>query len=338
MSHPAGSRRQTSLTGIKPTGELISPEDGGTVHLGNYLGAIRPALELAQNYDSLYFIADYHALTTQRDPEALRQNTRDVAAAWLACGLDPERTLIFRQSHVSEVFELMWVFACVVATGQLERGHAYKDAQQRDGSPNAGIFNYPVLMAADIVLYDADVVPVGADQIQHLELARDIATRVNHLFGDGTVVVPRAVAANAPTVPGTDGRKMSKNYGNAIPLFCPAKQLRKAIMKIQADSTPLEAPKEPEGALVYDLFKLVASEAEQRSMAERLRAGGFGWGHAKQELYETLEHQIAPMRERYLELRRDDTEIDRILEAGAERARAIARRTITRVRTAVGID
>ena len=198
---------KTSLTGIKPT---------GVPHLGNYLGAIRPALRLADDHRSIYFIADYHALTTERDPQRLQQQVYDVAAAWLACGLDPKRTLLYRQSDVIEVFELAWVFACVVATGQLERGHAYKDALAQ-GSPNAGIFNYPLLMAADIVLYGADLVPVGKDQVQHLELARDIAVRVNHLYGEGTVVVPEALITEAPLVPGTDGRKMSKSSTTRFP-------------------------------------------------------------------------------------------------------------------------
>lgn len=330
-------RRKISLTGIKPTGTIVRPEDGGTVHLGNYLGAIRPALGLADDYESIYFIADYHALTTQRDPAALRENTRDVAATWLACGLDPERTLIYRQSDVIEVFELSWVLACIVATGQLERGHAYKDAQASGTSPNAGIFNYPLLMAADILLYDADVVPVGADQRQHLELARDIAARVNHLYGDGTVVVPEAVIADAPSVPGTDGRKMSKSYGNTIPLFLSSKKLRKALMKIRADSTPMEAPKVPEGAATFELLQLVASTERCEDVATKLRAGGYGWGHAKEELFEELDAALSPMRERYLALRADNREIDGILEAGADRARARARATMARVRSAIGI-
>jgi tryptophanyl-tRNA synthetase len=308
------------------------------VHLGNYLGAIRPALELADRYHCVYFIADYHALTTQRDPNALRENVRDVAATWLACGLDPEQMLLFRQSSVIEVFELMWIFACIVATGQLERGHAYKDALDRGEAPNAGIFNYPLLMAADIILYDSEVVPVGLDQKQHLELARDIATRMNHLYGEGTVVVPQPVVTEAPTVPGFDGRKMSKSYGNTIPLFMPSKALRSAIMKVKSDSSPMEAPKSPEGALVFDLYKLIATPAQQDEMAAKLRAGNYGWGHAKQELYEVLETQVAPLRERYQTLRADPKQLDGVLEAGADKARVVARRTLARVRSAIGID
>jgi len=334
----AADSSRVSLTGIQPSGKAVSIEQGGAVHLGNYFGAIRPALALTERYRGIYFIADYHALTSQRDPAALRENVRDVAAAWLAAGLDPERTLLFRQSAVPEVFELSWVFGCLVAAGQLERGHAYKDALERGDAPSAGLFNYPLLMAADIVLYDADVVPVGADQKQHLEIARDIAVRVNHTYGDGTVVVPEPLITNAPIVPGYDGRKMSKSYGNTIPLFAPHKLLRSAILKIKSDSTALELPKEPEGSLVYELFKLVADSDQQIALASRLRAGNYGWGHAKQELFEVLDAHIAPMRERYVELRNNPERIDAVLEAGAEHARARARRTIGRVRRAIGID
>jgi tryptophanyl-tRNA synthetase len=329
-----------SLTGIQPTGRAVSAEEGGAVHLGNYLGAIVPALKLAEQgeYSGIYFIADYHALTSQRDPEALRQNVRDVAATWLAAGLDTQRNLLFRQSAVNEVFELSWIFACIVAAGQLERGHAYKDALDRGQAPSAGLFNYPLLMAADIILYDADVVPVGADQKQHLEIARDIALRVNHLYGEGTVVVPTPLITDAPVVPGLDGRKMSKSYGNTLPLFAPSKALRSAVLKVKSDSTPLETPKEPEGALVYELYKLVADPEQQAALAAKLRAGNYGWGHAKQELYEVLEARLGPLRERYVELRRNPERIDAELEAGAVEARKRARRTIERVRRAVGID
>jgi tryptophanyl-tRNA synthetase len=329
---------KVSLTGIQPSGRAVSIEEGGAVHLGNYFGAIRPALQLAQGFQGLYFIADYHALIGQREPAALRENVRDVAATWLAAGLDPARTLLFRQSAVPEVFELAWIFGCVVAAGQLERGHAYKDALERGDAPSAGLFNYPLLMAADIVLYDADVVPVGADQRQHLELTRDIAVRMNHLYGAGTVVVPDALIADAPVVPGLDGRKMSKSYGNTIPLFAPSKALRSAILKVKSDSTPLETPKEPEGALVFELFKLVADPEQQAALAAKLRAGNYGWGHAKQELFEVLDKHLSPLRERYVELRQHPEQIDAVLEEGATRARIRARATLQRVRRAIGID
>jgi tryptophanyl-tRNA synthetase len=335
MSQPPA--RKVSLTGIQPSGAKADPAAGGAVHLGNYFGAIRPALRLCEQYESRYFIADYHALTSQRDPQTLRENVYDVAAMWLACGLDPRRTLLFRQSAVTEVFELAWVFACVVATGQLERGVAYKDALNRGEAPNAGLFNYPLLMAADIMLYDSDVVPVGADQKQHVELARDIATRLNHVYGEGTVVLPQPVITEAPIILGQDGLKMSKSKGNVIPIFAPQKALRDAIMKYKSDSAPLEAPKEPEGATVFELYKLVASEADVAEMARKLRAGGYGWGHAKQQLFEALDAYVAPLRVRYLELRADEAGLERVLAEGAEQARSIAQRTMARVRTAVGV-
>jgi tryptophanyl-tRNA synthetase len=328
--------RQVSLTGIKPTG-VKADARAGAVHIGNYFGAIRPAVQLTERYEGIYFIADYHGLTTQRDPGALRENVYDIAATWMASGLDPNRSLLFRQSDVTEVFELTWVFACMVATGQLERGHAYKDAVDRGEAPNAGIFNYPVLMAADIILYDTNVVPVGADQKQHVELARDIAVRVNHHYGEGTVVVPEVVIGEAPTVPGDDGRKMSKSYGNTIPLFASQKALRDAVMRFKSDSAPLEAPKEPDGAIVYELYKLVASESDVQEMARKLRAGGYGWGHAKQALFEALDAHLAPLRQRYAELRADEAMLDSVLAQGGARAKEIAVRTMTRVRKAIGI-
>jgi tryptophanyl-tRNA synthetase len=319
-----------SLTGIKPT---------GTIHLGNYLGAMRPAMQLVESHESsLYFIADYHALTTVHDRGQLHTMVYDIAAAWLAVGLDPERTLIYRQSSVTEVFELSWVLSCVLATGQLERGHAYKDALGRGEAPNAGIFNYPVLMAADIVLYDTAVVPVGEDQRQHLEVARDVASRINHVFGEGTLVVPAPLIQKELVVPGLDGQKMSKSYGNVIPLFGGAKELKKTVMSIVTGSEPLEAPKEPEGTTVFTLYKQVAGADRAEQLASKLRAGGYGWGHAKQDLVTALDETLGPMRERYQVLRGDEAKLDALLEAGAARARLIARATMERVRDAIGIS
>ena len=319
---------KTSLTGIKPT---------HLPHLGNYLGAIRPALSLVEEYRTLYFIADYHALTSVRAADDLRGYIRDVAATWLACGLDPERTLLYRQSDVPQVFELTWVLSCLTATGQLERGHAYKDALGRGETPNAGLFNYPLLMAADILLYDTDVVPVGKDQKQHLELTRDVATRLNHLYGDETLVVPEALISEAPLVPGTDGEKMSKSRGNGIPLFAPPKKLRKVIMSIKTSSETLEEPKRAEGSTVYALYSLVAPE-HAPEMKQKLEAGGYGWGHAKEALYEAVEAEIGPKREAYLEIRADEPRLDALLHAGASRAGEIAEQTMQRVRAAVGIE
>lgn len=321
---------KTSLTGIQPSG---SP------HLGNYLGAIRPALALARSgeYRTLYFIADYHALTSVRDPKVMRPQAYDVAATWLACGLDPAQTILYRQSDIIEVFELTWVFGCLVATGQLERAHAYKAAIDKGEAPSAGIFNYPLLMAADIVLYDADVVPVGADQAQHLEMARDVATRLNHHYGENTVIVPKALITEAPLVPGTDGLKMSKSKGNSIPLFAPAKELKRVVMGIVTSSEPLEAPKDPDKSIVFELYKLVAPREKSDALAASLRAGGFGWGHAKQALLEILEAELGPRREAYAAFRADEEKLERVLQDGAERAREIARGTMARVRDAIGI-
>jgi tryptophanyl-tRNA synthetase len=318
----------TSLTGVKPT---------HLPHIGNLLGAIQPALRLAEEHDrSFYFIADYHALTTVRDPERLREHTRDVTASWLAAGLDPERSFVYRQSDVPEVFELAWAFACLLATGQLERGHAYKDAVAKGDNPNAGILFYPVLMAADIVLFDADVVPVGQDQAQHVELARDVATRFNHAFGE-TLVVPQVSLTEAKVVPGLDGAKMSKSRDNTIPVMASAKEIRKACMRIVTSSEGLDEPKDPASSTVFQLYSLIASPDATASMAERLVAGGYGWGHAKQALAEEVEALVAPIRSRYEQLREDPAELDAILVAGAERVRPIAHETMRRVRSAIGI-
>lgn len=319
---------KTSLTSIKPT---------HIPHIGNYLGAIRPALRLSETYRTAYFIADYHALTTVRDPAALRGHVHDVAATWLACGLDPDKTLFYRQSDVPEVFELSWVLACITATGQLERGVAYKDALAKGEAPNAGIFYYPVLMAADILLFDTDVVPIGADQRQHVELARDMAARVNHLFGEGTLVVPEPLTTEAPLVPGLDGQKMSKSKGNTIPLFEGGKKLRKLCMSILTGSETLEEPKKAEGTPVFEIYRQMASAEQASELQAKLAAGNFGWGHAKDALYEVLEQSLAPARERFGTLRADPAELDRVLARGAERARGIAQATLGRVRERIGV-
>lgn len=326
MRHPARIVK-TSLTGIKPT---------HAPHLGNYLGAIRPALSLVERFRTLYFIADYHALTTVRDPIALRTHVLDVAATWLACGLDPEHTLLYRQSAVPEVFELTWVLSCLLATGQLERGHAYKDALARGEAPNAGTFNYPVLMAADILLYDTDVVPIGKDQKQHLELTRDVAARLNHLYGENTLVVPEALITEAPLVPGIDGEKMSKSRGNGIPLFESPKRLRKVVMGIKTSSETLEEQKRAEGSTIYQLYALIAPE-RAHEMKASLERGGYGWGHAKEALFEAIEAELGPKREAYLAIRGDERRLQEILAAGSARARQIALATMGRVRSAVGV-
>jgi tryptophanyl-tRNA synthetase len=333
---------KVSLTGIKPTGEP---------HLGNYIGAIRPALELADRYESIYFIADYHALISVRDRAMLASYSRSVAATWLACGLDPERTIFYRQSDIPEIFELAWIMSCVTGKGLMNRAHAYKAARDRnaaDGSAdldagvNMGLFNYPVLMAADILIMNTDVVPVGQDQMQHLEIAADVAGSFNHLFGDVfTVKVPRGIVpagASGRVLPGTDGRKMSKSYRNAIPLFAPEARLRKLVRGIVSDSTPVDAPKDPDASAAFQVFENFAAPDAVKDMRVALERGGTGWGELKNALFDALNTWLAPLRERYAELMDPASELDDILAAGAERARARARPVLAGARRAVGID
>jgi tryptophanyl-tRNA synthetase len=330
---------QRVLTGIKPTG---SP------HVGNLLGAIRPALRLAdEGLEAMYFIADYHALTTVHDAKELRTLTYEVAATWLAMGLDPNKTLFYRQSDVPEIFELAWIFSCFTSKGWMNKAHAYKaivaDKEAAgeadvDAGINMGIYSYPVLMAADIIAFDIDLVPVGKDQVQHVEIARDIAQRINSAYGKDVLRLPRAkLEQNAAIVPGIDGRKMSKSYGNQIPLFAPPKQMKKVVNSIVTDSTPPEAPKDPEASTIFQIYKAIASPDECNALAERYRAG-IGWGDAKKALLERLEVELAPARERYDALMADTQKVDALLAAGAVKARATARKTLDRVRAAIGIS
>jgi tryptophanyl-tRNA synthetase len=333
----AAPHRPRSLTGIKPS---------GTPHIGNLLGAIMPALTLVEHYDALYFIADHHALTTVHDRERMVELTRDLAATWLALGLDPEHVTFYRQSDVPELFELSWMLSCFIGKGVLNRAHAYKDMVARnreagrddDFGVNMGLFTYPVLMAADILLFSSDVVPVGQDQKQHVEIARDIADAVNHALGAQLLKLPEPQIQEAVrTIPGLDGRKMSKSYDNVIPIFEQPKALRKLIMRIVTDSTPVEAPKEPETCNVFALYRLFASSEQCDGLAERYRAGGMGYGEAKQELFEVMDSQLAEPRERYMELRAHPERIDEILRDGGRRARALARPVIEAMREATGL-
>lgn len=321
---------QRALTGIKPTGD---------VHLGNYLGMIVPALELQESFATFYFIADYHALTSVSDAEVLRRSSLEAAATFLALGLDVEgNATLFRQSAVPEVCELAWILACVTSAGTLDRGHAVKAAKDDNREINAGTVFYPILMAADILLYDSKVVPVGKDQKQHIEIARDLALKVNHRFGEGTLVVPEVrIRPEVGVVPGTDGRKMSKSYGNTIPLWLSSKKLRKACMRIVTDSTPMEEPKDPDTDNVFALYKLFATAEQQADLAARYRAGGLGYGHAKQELFEVMEARLAEPRERYQEWMAHPDRIEAVFEAGAARARQAAAQTLGRVRRATGL-
>ena len=332
--------RKVSLTGIKPTGEP---------HLGNYIGAIVPALELADSYESVYFIADYHALTTIRDPALLRRYTRSVAATWLAAGLDPDLTVFYRQSDVPETFELCWVLSCLTSKGLMNRAHAYKAARDRnqaagtdlDAGVNMGLFNYPVLMAVDILLNEADVVPVGRDQLQHVEYAADIAGAFNSVYGDRYAFkIPAPVVPpddSAHTLPGTDGRKMSKSYDNVIPLFVPEAQLRKVIRRIPTDSVPLEAPKDPDTSVLFQLFARFGEPALVADTRTRLLTGGMGWGTVKAQLTEAVDGRFAPMRDRYEELMAAGSELDGLLANGADKARKHTRPVLDQVRDAIGI-
>jgi len=319
-----------SLTGIQPSGQ---------VHLGNYLGMIKPALALQDQYAAFYFIADYHALTTTRDADVLRRSTVEATATFLACGLDPERAVLFRQSAIPEVCELAWILACFTSEGTLYRGHAVKAAQQGGIDINAGTVFYPVLMAADILLYDSHIVPVGPDQRQHVEIARDMAQRINHRYGDDTLVVPEvAVKEDIGLVPGLDGKKMSKSYGNTIPVFSTRKKLRKTIMRIVTDSKTVEEPKDPDTDNVFALYKRFATADEIAAMRERYGAGGMGYGHAKQALFECVDAELAEARERYEALMADPDAIEEVLSQGARRARAQAMKTLGRVRARVGLS
>lgn len=329
---------QRVLTGIKPT---------GTPHVGNLLGAIRPALRLAdEGLEAMYFIADYHALTTVNDAKELRQLTLEVAATWLACGLDPERTIFYRQSDIPEIFELTWIFDCFTSKGWMNKAHAYKaivaaaeekGEQDADAGINMGIYSYPVLMAADIIAFDIDLVPVGKDQKQHVEIARDIAQRINHVYGGNVLRVPQPkIDEDTATVPGIDGRKMSKSYGNQIPIFASPKALKKAVNQIVTDSSPPEAPKDPEASTIFQIYKALATPEESRQLAERYRSG-IGWGDAKKALIDRIEQEVGDARAKYDALMADPAKIDDLLAKGAAKARVTARATMDRVRKAIGI-
>ncbi len=316
------------LSGIQPSGVL---------HVGNYFGMMRPAIELQQEGQALYFIADYHALTSVQNPEALREHSRRVALDFLACGLDPERAALFRQSDVPQVTELAWILSTVTPMALLERAHSYKDKVARGLPAAAGLFTYPVLMAADILIYDSDVVPVGRDQKQHLELTRDMATKINETYGE-TLKLPEArIHAQTETVPGLDGQKMSKSYGNTIDIFAEEKEMRKRVMSIVTDSTPVEAPKDPATSSIFQLFSLVATPEEKEMMHASYAKGGTGYGDFKKQLFGRLWEFFGPMRERREEILAQPDYIDEVLANGAARANAIADGVMTRVRTAVGL-
>lgn len=337
-------QNKRTLTGIKPT---------GTPHIGNYVGAIKPALMLAQSASqSFYFIADYHALTSEHNAEDMRRQIVEVAATWLAFGLDPDKVCMYKQSDIPETFELNWILACFTPKGLMNRAHSYKAAvarnledrseeesseSDRDAGINMGLYNYPVLMSADILLFDIDLVPVGEDQIQHIEIARDIAGRLNHNYGKEVLKQPNYFVENPVSVIGLDGRKMSKSYNNTIFLSEEPKQMRKQVMRFVTDSSAPDEPKNPEGNGLFQLYKEFAT-TEQVAEMDALYRKGTGWGNVKQLLYEAIEAKVAEPRERYKELMAKPDHVRDILSTGAAQARSIARSVIERVRDAVGIQ
>ena len=316
------------LSGIQPSGVL---------HIGNYFGMMRPGIALQAEGEAFYFIADYHALTSLRDPKALRENSRRVALDFLACDLDPERAALFRQSDVPQVTELAWILATVAPMGLLERAHSYKDKVARGMTASAGLFNYPVLMAADILIYDSDIVPVGKDQKQHIEITRDLAVKLNETYGEIFKLPEPQIQAATEVVPGIDGQKMSKSYHNNIDIFGDETETRKRVMSIVTDSTAVEAPKDPARSTVFQLYSLCATKNEIAEMRDRFQKGGTGYGDFKKELFEKLWEYFAPMRKRREEILADKSYIDDVLARGATRANDIANQVMRRVRAAVGL-
>jgi tryptophanyl-tRNA synthetase len=325
------------LTGITPS---------GTPHLGNYAGSIRPAVAASRTagVESFYFLADYHALIKCQDPARVHRSTLEIAASWLACGLNPEHVVFYRQSDVPEIPELNWFLTCVTGKGVLNRAHAYKASQDKnaeagkdlDDGVTAGLFMYPVLMAADILMFNAHKVPVGRDQIQHIEMARDMASSFNHLYGEHFVLPEAAIEESVATLPGLDGRKMSKSYDNTIPLFAPREQLKKLIGSIVTDSRAPGEPKDTEGSALFQLYQAFSTPEDTAAMRQAF-ADGIGWGDAKQMLFERIDAELAPMRARYDDLMAHPEKVEAALQIGAERARALSRPLIATLRAAVGL-
>lgn len=313
-------------------------QPSGILHVGNYFGAMRPAVELQERGEAYYFIAEYHAMTSTHNPDELRANVREAAIDFLACGLEPGKSVFWKQSDIPEVNELAWILSTACPMGLLQRCHSYKDKIAQGIAPSHALFAYPILMAADILLFDANRVPVGEDQKQHLEVTRDLVIKVNERFGDDTLTMPEAIIPDAVAkVPGLDGQKMSKSYNNTLPIFGNEKPLRKTVMRIVTDSTPVEAPKPTEGSIILDLYKLFASEADYQQMVVDHQAGGIGYGEFKKRLWEAYWEFFAPMREKRAELLEDPGYVDRVLEEGAAKAREEADRVLARVRKAVGL-
>ena len=321
-------KKMRILSGLQPSGAL---------HIGNYFGMMQPAVALQAEGEALYFVADYHALTSLRDPEIMRANSRRVALDFLACGLDPKRATFFRHSDVPQVTELAWILSTIAPMGLLERATSYKDKLARGMTANVGLFSYPILMAADILIYDSDVVPVGKDQKQHIEMTRDLAVKMNETYGQIFKLPEPRIQPATETVPGIDGQKMSKSYGNNIDIFGDEKEMRKRVMSIVTDSLAVDAPKDPATSTIFKLYSLVASEDEITNMRDRFIKGGTGYGDFKKELFEKLWEYFAPMRKRREEILKDKSYIDNVLAHGAARANEIANQVMDRVRKAVGL-
>jgi tryptophanyl-tRNA synthetase len=323
------SRREVLLTGIRASGEI---------HLGNYLGAIAPAIQRQNDFDSYFFVADLHGLTTTPSAAELKCNVQSITSAWLASGLDTKKTTLWRQSDVPEVLELSYILTCLTTMGLLERAHSYKDALAKSKTVKAGLFLYPVLMAADILLYQADLVPVGKDQAQHLEMTRDIATFFNEAYQNFFHLPKALILENVATVPGTDGQKMSKSYGNGINLFASEAEVKKQVMSIKTDSKALAEPKIAEECLVYQIFKLLASPTESLEMKQKLEAGNFGYGDAKKMLLAKILDGYAAMRKSYQDWLSHPDELEKELQRGAEKAKEKACKTIKQVKEIVGLS
>jgi tryptophanyl-tRNA synthetase len=319
------------LSGIKPT---------GVPHIGNYFGMMRPAIDWQDRGEAFYFIADYHALTTLHDPALLRKYSRGVALDFLACGLDPEKATLFRQSDIHGIGQLAWILGTLTPMPMLENAHAYKAAVDRDqaGAVNLGLFAYPVLMAIDILIYQSNIVPVGRDQKQHVEMTRDLALKFNRTYGETFTIPEPSILPGVETIRGLDGQKMSKSYDNTIELFAEEKSLRKKVMSIVTDSTPVEEPKDPANSAIVELYRLFASESDVAEMERRFRAGGTGYGEFKKELFQAIWSYFEPMRRRRAELEADPGYVDRVLEEGAEKANALAGATVRKVRQAIGLQ
>jgi len=317
------------LSGIQPSGKL---------HIGNYFGAMRQYVQLQnEGNECLYFIANYHAMTSVDQPEELENYTRELAAGYLAAGLDPAKAIFFRQSDVPEVCELSWIFSCITPMGLLERCVSYKDKVQQGLAPNHGLFYYPVLQAADILIYNSDLVPVGQDQKQHLEITRDIAVKFNNRYGEILTVPEAYILKETAVVPGLDGQKMSKSYDNTLELFEPAGRTKKKIMRIQTDSTPVEDPKDPEKCIVYALLRLAASPEEAQQWRQRYEQGGMGYGEVKKRTVELYNELLEPFRKRYEELSNDSDYVEDVMREGGKKARAIAMELMEKVRSVTGI-